>query len=122
MVRTPTGHTCEELSSKVLDLATGERNKAVSLEKVKHTLTEQIGDDADVVAVIEAIPQVDAFVAVLLIIRRQRGQHSQLDPRCIAVFLNRPDDLHRAPGLAVLIIRLDHLSKGSLSKELDDGV
>lgn len=121
-MRTPTGHTCEELSSKVLDLATGERNKAVSLEKVKHTLTEQIGDDADVVAVIEAIPQVDAFVAVLLIIRRQRGQHSQLDPRCIAVFLNRPDDLHRAPGLAVLIIRLDHLSKGSLSKELDDGV
>lgn len=118
----PTGYTREELSGKVLDLATGERNEAIPFQKVKHTLPEQIGDNADVVAVIEAIPQVDTLVAVLLIIRGERGQHSQFDPGCIPVFLNRADDLHGAPRFAVLIICLDHLSKGALSEEFDDGV
>lgn len=119
---TPTGYTREELSSKVLDLAAGERNKAVAFQEIKHALSEQIGDNANVVSVIEAIPQVDAFIAILLIIRRERGQHSQFDPRCIPVFLNRPDDLHCAPRFAVLIICLDYLSKCSLSEEFDDGV
>lgn len=74
------------------------------------------------VPVVEAICEVDALVAILFVIRRQRGQDSQFNPRCVAVFLYRADDLDRAHGLLLLVIRFDHLPKGPLTEKSDDGI
>lgn len=49
----PTSNTCEELTCKALDLRTGKWYKAVAFEKIKDTLTQKIGDNADVVPKVE---------------------------------------------------------------------
>lgn len=61
-------NTGEELLGKLLDVGAGERNKAVGLEEVKDTLSVEIGDNADVVPEVEAIPQMDTSVDVVLVI------------------------------------------------------
>jgi len=68
----PTSNAGEKLMRKSLDMSTGERHKLVRLEKVKHALAVQVGDNADVVPKVEAIAQVDALVPVVRVVRGQR--------------------------------------------------
>lgn len=49
-----TGHAGEQLPSKVLNLATGKGDEAVSLQKIKNTLPQQVRDNANMVAIIKA--------------------------------------------------------------------
>lgn len=48
-------HAGEELFRELLDVRAREWYEAIRLEKVKHALSVEIGDDADVVPEIEAI-------------------------------------------------------------------
>lgn len=66
-----TSHTGEELTGKGLDLTAGEGNESVTLQEVKHTLSQKIGDDADMVAEVKTIPEMDTLVAVGLVIGGQ---------------------------------------------------
>ena len=50
-----TGNAGEQLTRKTLDLAVGERDEAVTLEKIEDALVKQIHDDADVAAVIKTV-------------------------------------------------------------------
>lgn len=63
-----TCHTGEQLPSKVLNLTTGEGDEAVALQKIKNTLPKQVRDNANMVAIIEAIAQMDAFVSILPVV------------------------------------------------------
>ena len=75
-----TGYTREELSGKGLNVCTGKRREVVGLQEVKHALPIEISDDADVVAKVEALSQMDAFVPVVLVVLSEGGEHSQLNP------------------------------------------
>jgi hypothetical protein len=116
MIRKLTRNAREQLASKLLNLTAWEWHKTIALQKVKDTLPQQIGDDADVIPKVEAVAEVDALVAVLLVIRGQRRQHPQLDPRRVAILLNGADDLDGAAGLSVLVVRLHHFSECALAK------
>lgn len=120
--REPTGHTGEELTGKRLDLTARKGNEAVALEEVKHALSQQIGDNADMVAEIEAILEVNTLVAVGLVVGCQSRQYAQFNSRSVAVLLNRANDLDGTAGLPLLVVRLDHLPKSTLTQEFDDGV
>lgn len=85
-------------------------------------MSEQIGHDADVVAEVKAITQVDAPIAVRAIVRGQRRQHPQLDLGRVPVFLHRADDLDRTAGLTLPVVRFHHLAKCALSEQPDDRV
>ena len=50
-----TGYTGKKLSGKILDLCTRERHKIIALQKVENTLSQKIGDNADMVAIVEAV-------------------------------------------------------------------
>lgn len=63
-----TGNTGKELSSKTLDLTAWERYKAISLEKIEDTLTQQVGDNADVISEVERVSQMYTLVPVFLVI------------------------------------------------------
>jgi len=52
----------------LLNVAAGKGHKRVAFQKVKHALTQEICNDADVVAEVESIPQMNAFVAVALVV------------------------------------------------------
>lgn len=120
MRRILTSNTGEELSSKALDLAVGKRDEAVALKEVKDALTEKIHDDADVAAVVKAVPKVDASISVLIIIGLEGGENPQFDPGGISVFLHRSDDLDRNEFVVPSVTGLDDLSKSALSKEPND--
>ena len=64
-----TCNTGEKLTCKVLNLAAGKGNKIIALEKVKDTLSKQVGDDADMFPEFKAVPQVNALVPIALVIR-----------------------------------------------------
>jgi hypothetical protein len=49
------GNAGKELFSELLDVRAGEWDKAVGLEKVKHALAIEVGDNADMVPEVEAI-------------------------------------------------------------------
>ena len=66
----------EELTGKALDLTVGKRREDVALKEVKHALSEQVSDDADVISVIEAIPQMDALVPIVLVVGGEGGEDS----------------------------------------------
>lgn len=117
MRRILTSNTGEELSSKALDLAVGKRDEAVALKKVKDTLTEKIHDDANMAAVVEAVPKVDASVSVLIIVGLEGGENPQFDPGGISVFLHRSDDLDGNELIVPSVTGLDDLAKGALPKE-----
>lgn len=117
-----TSYTRKELPGKVLDLAAGERHEAVALEEVKDALSQQIRHDANVISIIETIPQVDALVSIGLVVGGKSGQYPQLDPGRVPILLDRTNDLDRAPSFALFIIGLHHLSKRALSKQFDNGV
>lgn len=117
-----TGDAREELAGKLLDVSAGERHKGIALEEVKDALAQEVGDDADVVAEVERVSQVDTLVAVVLVVACQRRQDPQLDATSIAVFLHRADDLDGHVGISPAVVCLYHLAKGALAEELHDRV
>lgn len=119
---TLTSNTREELPSKALDLTARKRHKSISFQKIENALSKEVGNDAYVVSKVERIAQVYALVSICLIIESQRRKHSQLDTRCIAIFLYRPNNLHGTSGLFPFVICFDDLSKSSLAQQLYDVV
>ncbi len=63
-----TCNASEELSRKTLDLTIGERHEVVAFEEVKHTLPEQVGDDADMTSIIETVSEMNTSVSVFSIV------------------------------------------------------
>jgi len=51
-----TSNTCEELTCKALYVRARKRYELIFLEEVEDTLAEKIGNNADVVLEIEAVP------------------------------------------------------------------
>jgi hypothetical protein len=51
-----TSYTSEQLFGELLNMGARERNECVRLEEIEHALTIKVGDDADVVPEIEAVP------------------------------------------------------------------
>lgn len=74
-----TGHACEELSCETLYMRARKRYKKVLFEEIEDALAEKICDNTDVVHVVEAIPQVNTLVPVVLVVLREGYQHSQFD-------------------------------------------
>lgn len=71
-----TSNAGEELPSKVLNLAIGKRHKAVALEEIEDTLTEQIHHYTDMSAVVKAFIEVDASVPVGRIVGLERSKNT----------------------------------------------
>jgi len=63
-------NACEQLLRKLLNVRAWEGYEAVGLEEVEDTLSVEVGDDAYVVPVIEAILQMYASVDVVLVVGR----------------------------------------------------
>jgi hypothetical protein len=85
-------------------------------------LTVQVGDDANVISKIKAISKMNALVTILAVVLSQGLKNSKFYPTCITVLLNRANDLDSTLGVLITIISFDNLSKGSLTKKLDDFV
>jgi lactam utilization protein B len=104
------------LPRKVLYLAVGERYEIVTLKEVEDALPQKVHDDADMSAVVEAVSEMDATVAVFLVVGLQCTQDTEFDLASIAVFLDRANNLD---GNAVIssspVNSLDDLAKGALS-------
>ena len=83
-----TSNASEELSCKALNMCTREWYVVISLEKVEHALPVKISDYTDMIAEIEAVPQMYAPVSVMSIVRSKCGEDSQFDTRRIPVFLD----------------------------------
>jgi hypothetical protein len=56
------------LPCKKLDVSARKWSEAVRLQKIKDALPIEVGDDANVIAEVETMPKVNAFVPVLAII------------------------------------------------------
>lgn len=65
---TRTSNTGKQLASKLLNMTAGKWHKPIALEEIKHTLTEKVSDDTNVVSEVKAIPEMDAFVTIALVI------------------------------------------------------
>ena len=110
----------EQLSGEALDMTVGKGREIVTLEEVEDALTQQIGDDADVIPKVETIPEMDALVAVLGIVQGEGLQDAQLDARRVSVFLDRSNDLDGTFGPLALVVGLDDLAKRTLTKQTTD--
>lgn len=62
-----TSNTDEQLLCETLNVAVGEWCKLVGFEEVENTHPVKISDDADVVAVVEAISEVNTLIAIELV-------------------------------------------------------
>ena len=58
---TLTGHTCQELLCKALNVGQGKREVIVVFEEVEYGAREKPRNDADVISVVEAVNEVNAF-------------------------------------------------------------
>ena len=114
-----TSHAGEELPSEVLDLAVWKRNKGVALEEVKDTLAQKIHDNANMPLVVEAVAEVDAAVAVFLVVGLEGCQNSEFDLTGITVFLDRSNDLDSDELIASLVSGLDDLAECALAQKLN---
>ena len=114
-----TGNAGQQLAGKVLDLAVWERHEVVALQKVKHALAEQIHDNADVPAVVEAISEMNASVPVFLIIGSKCLQDSEFDLTGLAILLHRPDDFYGNELAGDLVLCLHDFAESALSEQLD---
>lgn len=56
------------MPSKALDLTAWEGHESIAFKKVKDALAQKIGDYADVVTEVEAVPEMYAFISILSII------------------------------------------------------
>ena len=68
--------TCEELPGKFLDMRARKWHELIRFEEIEHALAVEVGDYADVIFEIEAIPKVYAFVSVVSVVGCQRRQDS----------------------------------------------
>lgn len=96
--------------------------EGVALEEVEDALAQEVGDNADVVAEVKRISQVDALVAVVLVVAGQSRQNPQLDATSIAILLHRANDLDGHVGVSPAIICLYHLAERALAEELHNRV
>lgn len=103
-------------------MSAGKWYEGVALEEVKDALAQEIGDDADVVAEVKRISQVNTLVAVVLVVAGQSRQDPQLDATSIAVFLHRANDLDGHVGVSPAVVCLYHLAKRALAEEFHDRV
>ena len=104
----------------MLDLTTWKRHEAIALQEIEHTLTQQIGNNANVISEVKAVPKMNTLIAIALIVRGQSRQNSQLDSGRVPVFGDGTNDLDRAARLPLLVICFDYLTKCSLTQEFDD--
>lgn len=58
-------------------MAVGEGHEAVAFEEIKDALAQEVHDDADMAAVIEAIPEMDASISVFVVV----GLEGRQDPK-----------------------------------------
>jgi hypothetical protein len=65
LLETLTCNASKELPCKTLNLAVGERHEVIALKEVEDTLSEQVGDDADMTSIIETVSEMNASVSVL---------------------------------------------------------
>jgi hypothetical protein len=114
------GNASEQLLSKLLDVRAREWHEAVRLEKVEYTLTVEIGYNANVVAEVEAVPQVDTSVDVVLVVGGQCREHSQFDATGVTVLWHRSNDLDGALVSLLPVPGLDDLAERSLAEQLQD--
>lgn len=96
-------------------MAVREGHKLIFLEEIKDALAQEIRDDADVIPKVEAVPQVDALVSVLPVIRGQGREHPQLYARGVTILLHGANDLDGTSGPFSPVVRLDYLSKSTLA-------
>lgn len=115
----PTSNASEKLPGEVLNLTVRERYKVIALQEVKNALAEEVHDNADVAAEIEAIPQVYTPVAVLGIVGLERCKNSEFYLRGITVFLDRADDLDGNELISSSIFGLHNFAKGALPQQFD---
>jgi hypothetical protein len=115
-----TGNASKELSSKVLDLAVRERHETVALQEVENALAEEVHNNANVAAVVEAVPEMYASVSIFVVICLQSRQYTQLYPRGIAILLDRANDFDGYKSISFPIASLDHLAKSALAKKAAD--
>lgn len=108
------------MAGKLLNLTAGKWNETIAFEEVENALAKQIGDDADMVAEIKAVSKMYTFVAVALVVGGQSGQHAQLNPRGISVFLDRSNDFDGTTRFPLLVVSFDDFTKGALAQEFDD--
>ena len=71
-------------------MTAGKGDKLVAFEEVEDALAEQVGNDTDVVSEVEGIPEVYAFIPVVLVILGQCGKNSQLDTAVSYTHLTLP--------------------------------
>ena len=90
----------------------------VALKEVKNALPEKIHDDADVAAEVETISEVDAPIAVLLIVCLEGSKHAEFDAGCIAILLYRTNNLDGNMSASTTVLGHDDLAKSSLSEKL----
>ena len=107
----------KELTGKVLYLAVGEGHEIVALQEVKHALAEEVHDDTYMASEVEAVPEMDATVSVLLVIRLERCQDSEFDLARIPILLYRSDDFDRNQLVTSPVLGLDDFAECSLAKE-----
>ena len=74
-----TSNTGEELSGEALNLTAWKWHKPISFEKVKNTLAEQICYYAYMIAEIERIPKMYAFVSIRFVVESQCREYSQFN-------------------------------------------
>ena len=103
-----------------MDLAVRKRHKAIALQKVKNALAKEVHNDADVAAIVEAVPQMNAAISVLLVICFERRQNSKLYPGGIAIFLNGSNDLDGDGLAASTVMGLHDFTKCSLAEQTID--
>lgn len=103
-------------------MSAGKWDEGVALEEVKDALAQEVGDDADVVAEVKRVSQVNALVAVVLVIAGQSRQDPQLDATSIAVFLHRSNDLDGHVGISPAVVCLYHFAKRALAEQFHNRV
>ena len=113
-------YTSKELASKILDVGAREGSKTVRLQEVEDTGSEKICYNTDVVEEIEAVAQMNALVAVVLIVHGEGGQDSKFNPRSVTILLHGADDLDCTLGALSPIVSFDNLAKSTLTEKLDD--
>lgn len=65
---------------------------------------------------IEAIAEVNAFVAIMRIVHGQGLQDSKFDPRCISVFLNRAYDFDGTLRSSSSVVGFDDFAECTLAQ------
>jgi hypothetical protein len=114
------GNASKELSSKVLDLAVRKRHETVALQEVENALAKEVHNNANMAAVVEAVPEMYASVSIFVVVGLQGRQYTQLYSRGIAILLDRANDFDGDKSVSFPIASLDHLAKSALTKEAAD--